>query len=152
MSVSPGSAVYPAPTPDGAALCLACGLCCDGTLHTFTKVLPGEVEAMQRLGLKVYSAANGPAFDQPCPCLQAGSCTIYAHRPLSCRSYECKLFKKYAAGMVTLEEALGRVQKAKELIVAARLQPEDTRQAAALRAYLQRHFEPAQALHEGLRP
>lgn len=134
------------PTSTQMTLCLACGLCCNGALNQYTKVLAGEVESLQRLGLTISPDQGGFAFPQPCACLQSDNrCAIYAQRPHACRAYECKLYKKHTAGLIPLEEALATAQKAHTL----RTQPE---KASHLRAFLQRHFEPAQALRERLRP
>jgi Fe-S-cluster containining protein len=102
---------------DTTALCLACGFCCNGVLHTYTKVAAREVDALQRLGTQVYAiqGENVFAFDQPCPHWQENRCAIYVHRPKSCRTYECLLYKKLAAGLISLPDSLEQLQKAQAL-------------------------------------
>ncbi len=56
----------PRPGSDATTLCLACGFCCDGTLHTHTVILAGEVDAVKGLGLTVRTVQDRPAFQQPC--------------------------------------------------------------------------------------
>ncbi len=95
---------------DGVAsamtLCLACGFCCNGTLHIHTALLPEETAAAAALGLRVTAAGDRPAFQQPCAKFQAGKCAIYDQRPQVCRGYACALLKRMQAGEITLEQAL----------------------------------------------
>ncbi len=105
------------PTADPAsaeALCLACGFCCDGTLHTNTTLLPAEVATAAALGLSIEQRAGRPVFGQPCAMLRGGRCAIYARRPQTCRHYECALLKRLRAGEITLPKALGVVRVAQE--------------------------------------
>jgi len=87
-------------------LCLACGFCCNGTLHIHTALLPEETETAAALGLRVTAVGDRPAFQQPCARFQAGKCTIYEQRPQVCRSYACALLKRLQAGEIALEQAL----------------------------------------------
>lgn len=96
----------PRPGSDATTLCLACGFCCDGTLHTHTVVLAGEVDAVQDLGLAVDAVQDRPAFQQPCAMFHRGSCSIYEQRPHVCRRYECALLKRTLSGEIALEQAL----------------------------------------------
>jgi hypothetical protein len=95
---------------DGVAsamtLCLACGFCCNGTLHIHTALLPEEAAPAAALGLRVTAVGNQPAFQQPCAKFQAGRCAIYDQRPQVCRGYACALLKRMQAGEITLEQAL----------------------------------------------
>jgi Fe-S-cluster containining protein len=96
----------PRPGSDATALCLACGFCCDGTLHTHTVLLAEEVEAATDVGLAVGLIQDRPAFPQPCTMFRDGSCSIYERRPHVCRRYECALLKRTLGGDITLEQAL----------------------------------------------
>lgn len=87
-------------------LCLTCGFCCDGTLHTHTVLRPDEVAAVQELRLVVETIREKPAFRQPCPMFQEGCCAIYLQRPHVCRRYECALLKRCLAGEITLAHGL----------------------------------------------
>lgn len=87
-------------------LCLACGFCCNGTLHVHTALLPEEIAPAVALGLPVEAAGDRPAFQQPCAKFQAGRCAIYEQRPQVCRRYACALLRRLQAGETTLEQAL----------------------------------------------
>jgi Fe-S-cluster containining protein len=96
----------PHPGFDQSTLCLACGFCCDGTLHTNTILLAEEVDAATELRLAVGVVQDRPAFRQPCTMFREGSCSIYERRPLVCRRYECALLKRTMGGEISLEQAL----------------------------------------------
>jgi uncharacterized protein len=96
----------PRPGSDATALCLACGFCCDGTLHTHTVLLFEEVDAATDVGLVVDVVRDKPAFRQPCAMFRDGCCSIYERRPHVCCRYECALLKRTLGGEITLEQAL----------------------------------------------
>jgi Fe-S-cluster containining protein len=52
---------------------------------------------VQASGQPPDHAMMGYREDGTCPMLSAGKCTIYAHRPQTCRDYDCRIFA--AAGM-----------------------------------------------------
>jgi len=100
-------------------LCLACGLCCDGTLFGHVKLGPGEdAKKLKALGLPVsVSRAKPPVsrFLQPCAALCADrTCRLYADRPLQCRTFECGVFKDAQAGRITFATALRLVKQARQ--------------------------------------
>ncbi|EDY80441.1 conserved hypothetical protein [Verrucomicrobiia bacterium DG1235] len=100
----------------GEQLCLACGLCCDGSLFDNVRFGPGDdVEGAKARGLPVkVSRAKVPvAFvRQPCSALCGDlKCRIYAERPSHCRSFECGVFKESQSGQITLEAALRQVKR-----------------------------------------
>lgn len=74
-----------------SALCLACGLCCDGSLFGFVPLEPAEIAPARARGLAVI--ASGRGFEQPCPALRGG-CTLYAERPAACRRFTCRLLAR----------------------------------------------------------
>ncbi len=102
-------------TPDGMALCLACGFCCDGMLHTHTITQADEGDGLVRLGVRLVDFRGKTGFRQPCVLHRAGSCMAYAARPVVCRAYECALLKHYLDGAVSWSEALAIVQNARDL-------------------------------------
>ncbi len=106
--------------PDGSSLCLACGICCQGGLHCGARVEDGEGQAVRALGLTVAASAEGPIFCLPCPLHQENRCTVYAGRPSACRSYQCKLLRRYLAGQATWDECIRRVELAKDLLARVR--------------------------------
>lgn len=99
-------------------LCVACGLCCDGTLFDLVKLERGDDAAkLKALGLPVtLSRARSPVarFPQPCSALCADrTCRVYADRPTQCRAFECHLFKDAKHGRVTFAAALRLVKLAR---------------------------------------
>lgn len=135
---------------DTSALCLACGFCCNGVLHTYTKVAASEVENLKSLGTTVYGIQGETVFgfDQPCPHWQENRCAIYERRPKSCRTYECLLYKKLAAGLISPSDSLKQLQKAQVLRAQCDMPGsalEHDHYAALLRSFLQRQFEPEHA-------
>ncbi len=106
-------------------LCLACGLCCDGTLFDGVQLEPGDDAAqLKELGLPVaFSRGRKPVgrFPQPCAALCADcTCRLYADRPAQCRAFECKLFKQLRGGETALAPALRLVAKTRRIADRAR--------------------------------
>ncbi|MEO6992765.1 MAG: YkgJ family cysteine cluster protein [Lacunisphaera sp.] len=102
----------------GEQLCLACGLCCDGTLFDNVQLGPGDdAEKVKALGLPVtVSRAQTPVtfFRQPCTALCADrTCRVYADRPVQCRTFECGVFKDVRGGRITFADALRLVKQAR---------------------------------------
>jgi Fe-S-cluster containining protein len=102
----------------GEHLCVACGLCCDGTLFDLVKLEPGDdAGKLKALGLPVsLSRGKTPVarFPQPCSALcEDRTCRVYADRPAQCRSFECLLFKDAKAGRITFAAALPVVKQAR---------------------------------------
>lgn len=102
----------------GETLCLACGLCCDGTLFDNVQLKPGDdAKKLKSLGLPVeVTRAQTPItlFRQPCAGLCADrTCRVYADRPSQCRRFECGVFKDAQAGRITFAVALRLVKRAR---------------------------------------
>ncbi len=68
----------------------------------------------RRYGLPIVEDSP-PAFRLPCPKLEGTLCSIYGDRPKVCRGYKCKLLSSYDAGELSIEEAIERVDVAREL-------------------------------------
>lgn len=113
--MSAAEELAPAPT-DASRLCLACGICCQGLLHDTVVLLPDEEPLAQRLGLAVVPGTAYPLFSLPCPCHREGQCAVYAERPTTCRTYQCKLLECHLAGEISLERALRLVEQVKHLV------------------------------------
>jgi uncharacterized protein len=104
----------------GEQLCLACGLCCDGTLFGHVRLGPDDdANKLKSLGLPVsVSRARPPLahFPQPCMALCADrTCRLYADRPLQCRTFECGVYKDTQAGRIKFSAALRLVKQARQL-------------------------------------
>lgn len=99
-------------------LCLACGLCCDGTLFDLVKLEAiDDARKLKALGLPVtVSRGKTPIarFPQPCAALCADrTCRLYAERPWQCRVFECRVFKDAKAGKIAFATALRLVKQAR---------------------------------------
>ncbi|MDQ8180052.1 YkgJ family cysteine cluster protein [Pelagicoccus sp. SDUM812005] len=109
----------------GEELCLACGMCCDGTLFDNVRLGADEdAAAVKALGLPVrFSRAKVPVafFRQPCRALGADcTCSVYANRPAQCRSFECGVFKAAESGDIGYESAHRLVKQARKRAERAR--------------------------------
>jgi hypothetical protein len=99
---------------DADVPCGDCCACCS-TSH-FVHVGPEERETLARVSRELlYPAPGMPSghvllpYDTRgrCPLLdEGGRCTIYAHRPLTCRTYDCRVFA--AAGLDADREPITR--------------------------------------------
>ncbi|WP_299706367.1 hypothetical protein [uncultured Pontibacter sp.] len=76
---------------DSTNICLACGLCCDGTLIGFVQLSHEELPAIREL-MDIEEASSDGIFIQPCEKYCDG-CSIYLDRPKQCASYNCKLLE-----------------------------------------------------------
>ncbi len=84
--------------------CGECKACC--TSSYFIHIRPEENQTLARINKKLLFPAPGLpkgnvllGYDQNgrCPMLIDGRCSIYEHRPLTCRNYDCRIFT--AAGI-----------------------------------------------------
>jgi len=89
---------------DADVPCGSCTGCC--TSSQFIAIGPDETDALQHIPAALRFPAPGRpeghvllGFDERghCPMLDDGACTIYDHRPRTCRTYDCRVFP--AAGV-----------------------------------------------------
>ena len=94
---------------DADVPCGACNACCR-TSH-YIHVRPEDRGALRRLPRAFLSPAPDLppgnlvlGFDEAgrCPMLVDGRCTMYAHRPRACRTYDCRI---YAAAGIQADRA-----------------------------------------------
>ena len=95
---------------DGADVpCGECTACC--TSSYFIHIRPEETQTLSRVprellfpapGLPKGNVLLGYAENGHCPMLIDDTCSIYEHRPLTCRNYDCRVFA--AAGMTAGDE------------------------------------------------
>lgn len=104
----------------GEALCLQCGLCCDGTLFGSVVVEEGERERLGRARLRIVEADGRPAMPQPCTALKDCRCEAYADRPNACRRYSCTLLERLLAGEVGEGAAQASVLRMRVLLATVR--------------------------------
>jgi hypothetical protein len=85
--------------------CGTCTACC--TSSQFVHIGPDEGETLARIPRALLFPAPGlprghvvMGYDERghCPMFVAGACSIYEHRPRTCRTYDCRVFP--AAGLV----------------------------------------------------
>lgn len=84
-----------------SALCLACGVCCDGTLFASAPLAPGEAARLQDR----VSVLDADTMEFPCRALAGARCTIYDERPHICRDFNCLVLAELAAGQISFDEA-----------------------------------------------
>jgi len=104
--------------PDGSALCVGCGMCCDGTLFDRIGVTAEEQVRLKVLGFSLLRYEGEMVFEQPCRSDDCGSCLIYEARPVVCRRFRCGLLQAYQSGAISLDAAKSKQDKARELIAA----------------------------------
>lgn len=89
--------------------CGECNVCC--TSSYFIHIKPEETQTLARINRKLLFAAPGLprgnvllGYDKNgrCPMLINNKCSIYEHRPLTCRRYDCRIFT--AAGIAAGED------------------------------------------------
>lgn len=93
--------------------CGSCTACC--TSFQFVHVGPDETDTLAHIPRELLFPAPGKGpghvvlgYDQRghCPMLIDGRCSIYDHRPQTCRSYDCRVFA--AAGVEADQPAIAR--------------------------------------------
>jgi Fe-S-cluster containining protein len=79
--------------------CGTCTACC--TSSQFVLIEPDETDTLARISSQLlFPAPRSPrghvlmGYDERghCPMLVEGQCSIYAHRPRTCRTYDCRIF------------------------------------------------------------
>jgi Fe-S-cluster containining protein len=89
---------------DADVPCDGCTACC--TSSQFVHIGPDESDALAHIPAALVFPAPGlpqghvvMGYDERghCPMLVEGGCSIYAHRPRTCRTYDCRVFA--AAGV-----------------------------------------------------
>jgi hypothetical protein len=87
---------------DTAVPCAACTACCEAS--QFIHVAPDETDALAHIPSALLFPAPGAPGAPPghrvmgydergrCPMLRSDGCSIYEHRPRTCRTYDCRVF------------------------------------------------------------
>lgn len=98
------------------AICLECGLCCDGTLFGHAELGSGEKGHLPDLiEQRVFMLGGKDYFRLPCLYFKR-KCTIYGNpRAEVCGSYRCRLLSDMGEGKVSADEALEIVRRASEM-------------------------------------
>jgi len=108
----------------GEALCLECGLCCNGVIFADVRLQTGDQAGhLKALGLPV-TASRPVRFSQPCAALEGCRCRIYPERPRYCREFDCRLLKRFKSGEIQTQAArqlvrtaLGQAENVRELLL-----------------------------------
>ena len=119
--------------------CGECNACCRS--YYFIPIRPEETEALARIPKKLLvTAPDLPeghvvlGYDEQgrCPMLIADQCSIYEHRPLTCRSYDCRIFP--AAGIEPGDEGKAPIAQQIRRWKFSYPTPRDRNQHAAVQA------------------
>jgi uncharacterized protein len=95
------------------SLCMACGLCCDGTLFGKTNLGAGDdIAALSALVVEGASNLAKPALKQPCAAYRDHACSIYPDRPRACRQFRCALLQHFKANKISEGDALDLIRNA----------------------------------------
>ena len=100
--------------------CGTCSACCRSAY--FVHIEPDEVETLRRVPVELLAPAPGRplghvvlGYDEQgrCPMLDDDRCSIYDHRPRTCRTFDCRVFpaaglSPAADGKPALAEQAGR--------------------------------------------
>ncbi|WP_118074081.1 YkgJ family cysteine cluster protein [Novosphingobium sp. THN1] len=109
-------------------LCLACGLCCDGTVFGFALIEESEVEDTAAIGLQTFRTTyDEPAFRLGCHYLDGTACTRYqSWRPSVCGDYYCQVQKRVRKHELAEEKAFSMIARARQMTdeIKALLPPE----------------------------
>jgi len=97
-------------------LCLACGLCCAGVVHSHAALGADELDLARELGLRVDTFEDGVGFHLPCPQHREDRCAAYQRRPRACVNYQCELLQRHLQGEASLAESLSLVAQAKTML------------------------------------
>ena len=103
-----------------SALCLECGLCCDGTLFRHVAISLAERVELVALGIGVGEKKQREVMWLPCGKLEGKCCSIYEARPGGCRRFVCSLGKRLEAKDLSLDEARAQVVEMQARIAALR--------------------------------
>ena len=95
------------PADPASALCLSCGLCCDGGLFSWVSLSENDRELFRASGLDAPGR-----LPHPCPHFSTPACTIYAVRPWQCSDYRCEVLKRLGDGELDEDTAHGLVVEA----------------------------------------
>jgi len=101
---------------DSDVPCDGCTACCASS--QFVHIAPDEVDALAHIpGALLFPAPGLPrghvlmGYDEQgrCPLLTDGGCSIYDHRPRTCRTYDCRVFP--AAGVELDDPGKGAIAR-----------------------------------------
>jgi Fe-S-cluster containining protein len=132
-----------------SSLCQSCGLCCDGSLFGRVDLETDEVEGALKNRLRVVG--GGRSFEQPCSAFAAAAgqpgdrcgCSLYEHRPLSCRRFVCRLYERYRREGGPIEVPRSVVWHVRALLASLDTSADTTRARGELTRILEESFARA---------
>ncbi|MGW1456559.1 YkgJ family cysteine cluster protein [Salegentibacter agarivorans] len=89
---------------DPTNICLACGLCCDGTLIGFVQLEREELTPVKQL-MDIEQTGENGMFFLPCNELGCNGCNVYSQRPKACRNFECGVLKSVEKKELSFDKA-----------------------------------------------
>ena len=94
------------------SFCRECGLCCSGAIFADVELKnEDEATALESMGLEIEEEDGRHLLIQPCHALAGTQCTLYAHRPECCRTFECRMLRDLKTGHMEHRNAVDLVQK-----------------------------------------
>jgi hypothetical protein len=98
------------------SLCLACGLCCDGTLFYGVLLKPDDdITPLKAASMNIVSDDASTLLKLRCAAYKNCTCTVYANRPQGCQTYKCELLKRLEQDDISQQSALEIINKTKSL-------------------------------------
>lgn len=97
---------------DSDNICLACGLCCDGTLIGHVQLDREELPTLKKL-MEIEDENSNGFFLQPCDKYCDG-CTIYSQRPKQCDNFKCDLLNSVESKKTEFSTALDAINSVKQ--------------------------------------
>lgn len=100
------------------AICLECGLCCNGDLFADVRLRAadsgGRLAQLKRLH---FAPDQNPEREvkrllQPCGFLEGCTCRVYGERPVYCRQFECAVIRQLKAGRALWTSAPSQLSEA----------------------------------------
>lgn len=98
------------------AICVMCGLCCDGTLFLNASLKPGEKGNLpEKIEQHYRMEKDREYFVLPCPYFKE-KCTIYNQRRADvCSAYRCQLLKNIENKKISRVDALNMIFNARKI-------------------------------------
>ena len=92
-------------------LCLACGLCCDGTLIGFVELSKEEIPSVKEI-MDIEEIQGNGFFLHPCK-KYCNGCTVYEQRPKNCAKFKCGLLKSHEQDSISFNDASAVINEVK---------------------------------------
>lgn len=97
---------------DDQQLCQKCGLCCNGTLFGFVRLVDEDIQHIAEHIPELIIQDSKKTFRQPCRYYRGKSCSIYGSwRPRACSIFACKLLIRYRQKKVSFVEAIDVIEQ-----------------------------------------